>query len=63
MCSVNLTNEEKECAMIITKECKKPQPKRFSVKLFDLDQRSKLIKLFFSETDLFLLVVVEQPSH
>ena len=32
--------------MIITKECK-PSYKRFSVKLFDLDQRSELIKLFF----------------
>ena len=33
--------------MIITKECK-PSYKRFSVKLFDLDQRSELIKLFFA---------------
>ena len=30
-----------------------PSKKRYSVKLFDLDQRSKLIKLFFCERPFF----------
>lgn len=49
-----LNEEKKMCSSDNHKGMQEvPSKKRYSVKLFDLDQRSKLIKLFFCERPFF----------